>query len=67
VASAGGPYPEGDLRHVFIRQGAYDIVVTQDWIATWQIGAESGTITGLQTSGTLAAFPVQEREAVIVG
>jgi hypothetical protein len=67
VASAGGPYPDGDLRHVYTRQGSYDVVVTQDWTATWQIGAESGTIDGLQTTGTLAGFPVQEREAVIVG
>jgi hypothetical protein len=67
IASAGGPYPDGDLRHVYTSQGEYDIVVTQDWTATWQIGAESGTVTGLQTTGTLAGFPVQEREAVIVG
>jgi hypothetical protein len=67
VAAAGGPYPDGDLRHVYTRQGSYDIVVTQDWVATWQIGAESGTIDGLQTTGTLAGFPVEEREAVVVG
>jgi hypothetical protein len=67
VASAGGPHPDGDLRHVYTSQGEYDIVVTQDWTATWQIGAESGTVTGLRTTGTLAGFPVQEREAVVVG
>lgn len=67
VASAGGAYPDGDLRHVYSTQGAYDIVVTQDWTATWQVGAESGTVDGLRTTGTLAGFPVEEREAVIVG
>lgn len=67
IASAGGPHPDGDLRHVYTSQGDYDVVVTQDWIATWQVGAESGTVTGLRTTGTLAGFPVQEREAVVVG
>lgn len=67
VATAGGPYPDGDLRHVYITQGTYDVVVTQDWVATWSVGGDSGTVTGLQTTGTLAGFPVEEREAVIVG
>jgi hypothetical protein len=67
VATSGGPYPNGDLRHVYTRKGDYDIVVTQDWTATWNVGGEGGTVAGLQTSGTLAGFPVQEREAVLVG
>jgi len=67
VATAGGPYPDGDLTHVYIYDGAYDVVVTQDWTATWTIGPESGTVGGLQTQGTLTDFPVEEREAVIVG
>ena len=67
VATVGGPYPDGDLRHTYIRQGAYDIVVTQAWEATWQVGGESGTVTGLVTEAVLEGFPVQEIEAVIVG
>ena len=67
VTSTGGPYPTGDLRHVYTRKGDYDIVVTQDWTATWAVGGEGGNVTGLQTIGVLPAFPVEEREAVIVG
>ena len=67
VATVGGPHPDGDLRHTYIRQGAYDVVVTQAWVATWQVGGESGTVTGLVTEAVLAGFPVQEIEAVIVG
>jgi hypothetical protein len=67
VASAGGPFPTGDLTHTYLRQGAYDIVVTQAWVATWQVGGESGTVDGLLTEAVLEDFPVQEIEAVIVG
>lgn len=67
VATAGGPFPDGDLTHTYLRQGAYDIVVTQEWVATWQVGGETGTVTGLVTEAVLEDFPVQEIEAVIVG
>lgn len=29
--SAGGPYPDGDIRHVYQRSGFYDVVLTQRW------------------------------------
>lgn len=67
VATTGGPFPDGDLTHTYLRQGAYDIVVSQAWVATWQVGGESGTVDGLLTEAVLEDFPVQEIEAVIVG
>lgn len=67
VATVGGPYPHGDLRHTYVRQGAYDVVVTQAWVATWQVGGESGTVDGLVTEAVVEDFPVREVEAVLVG
>ena len=57
VASVGGPFPDGDLRHTYVRQGAYDIVVTQAWEATWQVGAESGTVDGAGHRGRAGRLP----------
>jgi hypothetical protein len=63
-----GPYPDGEITHVWTRQGAYDVVVTQRWVASWSVGDESGIVRdGLTTEGTLADFPVEEVEAVVVG
>jgi hypothetical protein len=62
-----GPYPDGKITHVWTRQGAYDVAVTQRWVASWSVGGESGVVRdGLTSEGTLAAFPVEEVEAVVV-
>ena len=65
--TAGGPYPDGDLRHVYERHGRFDVVVRQMWSLVWTIGAQAGRIDGTQTQGVLAGFPVTEVEAVIHG
>jgi hypothetical protein len=62
------PYPDGELTHVWTRQGAYDVVVTLRWVARWSVGGQSGVVRdGLESQGILAAFPVEEIEAVVVG
>ena len=63
--SAGGPYPEGEIRHVYQRSGFYDVVVTQRWTLAWSVGGSGGRITGVETSGTLEDFEVFAVEAVI--
>ena len=64
--SLGGPYPTGDITHVYQDSGAYDIVVDFEWVAEWSVGGETGTIgTGLATTSTIEDFEVEERQAVI--
>jgi hypothetical protein len=65
-ASVGGPYPGGDITHVYQEMGFYDVVVTQRWTLDWSVGGAGGTITGVETTGTLADFEVFAVEAVIV-
>jgi hypothetical protein len=61
---AGGPWPTGRLTHVFIDIGIPDVVVTERWTATWQLGGEGGVLSGLRTEGRIDDFPVQELQAV---
>ncbi len=61
----GEPWPEGAITHVYRYEGAYDVVVTQEWSATWTFGDQSGTLPVTETSGTIDDFPVREVQAVI--
>lgn len=63
--SIGGPWPEGDVTTVYGDSGAVDVVVTQQWTADWSLGAATGTLGGLQTSGTIEDFEVRQIQAVI--
>ncbi|MGH9071548.1 MAG: hypothetical protein ACRDX8_10395, partial [Acidimicrobiales bacterium] len=62
--SAGGPYPNGTITHYWDYDGTYDIVVDEDWTATWTLAGASGTLTGLQTEGTIPNFRVSQVESV---
>jgi hypothetical protein len=62
----GKPWPDGEIRHVYIDVGRYDVVVTERWTATWQIGPWSGRLTELRTTGRIDAFPVEQIQAVIL-
>ena len=62
-ASNGGPYPDGDITHIYERTAVVDITVTQNWTATWSLAGQSGTISGLRSSGTLDNFAVREVQA----
>ncbi len=61
----GKAWPDGEIRHDYINIGSYDVVVTERWTATWQIGAWSGTLRNLQTVGRIDDFPVEQIQAVI--
>lgn len=61
----GDPWPDGDIVYTYQRVGRYDVVVTERWVATWRLGAESGVLTELSTSATIAAFPVEQIQAVV--
>ena len=64
TTSRGGPWPGGDLRHVWANVGRYDVVVTATWGATWSAQSDAGTIEGLVTVGRLDQFPVTQVQAV---
>ena len=62
-----GPHPNGEIKHLYQHDGHYEIRVRMVWTADWRIGTDhSGTITGLETSGTYPApgFEVFSRQAV---
>ena len=61
----GGPWPDGQITHEYIHIGAYDVVVTERWTATWSFGSESGTLDELRTVGRIDDFPVQQIQAVV--
>jgi hypothetical protein len=61
----GKPWPDGQITHNYRDIGAYNVVVTEKWTATWRLGGESGTLRTLQTTGTINNFPVEQIQAVI--
>lgn len=51
TTSQGGPYPDGDITHVYVEKSPKTtITVTQRWTATWQAGARTGTLSQLTTT-----------------
>ena len=64
-SAEGGPWPDGQITHEYIHIGAYDVVVTERWTATWSFGSESGTLSELRTVGRIEDFPVQQIQAVV--
>ncbi len=62
----GEPWPDGQITHECLHVGAYDVVVTERWTATWAFGSQSGMLTELRTVGRIEDFPVQQIQAVVV-
>lgn len=60
----GGPWPDGDITHVWTTAGSYDIRVVQRWTARWSLGSAAGTLDGLQTTGAIDDFEVRQLQAV---
>lgn len=68
----GGPYtfegkawPDGRITHTYLNVGTYNVTVTENWTADWQLGGESGVLRTLRTTGTISNFPVEQLQAVI--
>ena|SRR5581483_8689105 len=60
----GAPWPDGTISHTYTKTGAYDVVVTERWTATWSLAGRGGPLGGLQTVGRISQFPVDEVQAV---
>ena len=66
LTSSGGPWPHGDVRHVYTTQGTYTVRVLERWAGTWSVaGGGSGSVDGaLSSEGRIDAFPVMQVQAV---
>lgn len=65
--SEGLPYPNGNIQHTYDNVGTYTVTVTEAWTATWSLGPLNGTLSQLQTGGTIPNFVVRQVQAVIGG
>ena len=61
----GGPWPDGEITHTYIDVGHYDVVVTEEWTATWRLGPASGSLSGQQTVGRIDDFRVEQIQVVV--
>ena len=59
----GGPWPTGNISHVYTDRGVYDVQVTVAWTVRWQLAGDSGTLN-VSTEGALRGFPVEQLQAV---
>lgn len=65
ITSRGGPWPDGDIRHVWTTTCSCTITITQRWYGTWTIGDGGRPIPGVMvTRGTIRDFPVGQIQAV---
>ncbi len=64
-AFEGEPWPNGRINHDYLSVGAYDILVTERWTATYHFSGEIGVLRTLQTTGWIEDFPVGQIQAVI--
>jgi hypothetical protein len=66
LTSSGGPWPNGDVRHVYTTQGTYTVRVFERWTGTWSLaGGGGGSVGGaLSSEGRIEAFPVVQVQAV---
>jgi hypothetical protein len=63
----GAPYPDGSIVHTYDNIGSVTVTVREVWTATWALGPAHGTLNSLETTATIAAFPVTQLQAVITG
>ena len=64
TTSQGGPYPNGDVTHVYGDQAdSITIRVQQRWSATWSAGGPPAALDPLQTAAALS-FRVVQVQAV---
>jgi hypothetical protein len=63
----GGPYPNGRIFHTYDNTGTVTVTVREAWTASWALGPASGVLAALQTTATVAGFPVRQLQAVITG
>ncbi len=63
----GHAYPNGNISHTYDSTGMVTVTVREIWTATWRLGAATGALTALQTTATIAGYPVEQIQAVVTG
>ena len=63
-ADAGAPWPDGRITHGYTRATTVDVVVAEQWQATWALAGRTGNLTALRTEGRIEDLPVREVQAV---
>jgi hypothetical protein len=61
----GRAYPNGTIFHTYDNTGTLTVTVREVWTAAWALGPATGALNTLQTTATIAAFPVDQLQAVI--
>lgn len=66
TTSQGGPYPNGDVTHVYTEDDDVTVTVEAFWTASWTLAGAGGQLPEhpVSTEGTLD-LPVEQRQAVI--
>jgi hypothetical protein len=59
-ATAGGPWPDGTITHVWTSAGTFTVTVFERWSARWALGGRGGALAGLRTEGAIPAFQVEQ-------
>ncbi|MGH9122605.1 MAG: hypothetical protein ACRDYC_11815 [Acidimicrobiales bacterium] len=62
----GEPWPNGQITHTYEDVGTFTVTVTENWTATWSLGAGAGALAALHTTATIPGFAVRQVQAVIV-
>ncbi len=57
TTSAGGPYPDGDVRHTYLREGVYQVTVTMGYRGEYAV--DGGPWRDVGSSVTISASPVR--------
>jgi hypothetical protein len=69
LSTTGGPWPDGDVVHVYETVGDADVTVTQTWSVTWTYDGFTGTIATLDgapiQTATTVVLPVDQVQAVV--
>lgn len=65
-ASEGLPWPSGRIRHTYDVAGSYDVVVREDWTASWSLGAASGTLGVLHTQASIRGLQARQLQSLII-
>lgn len=65
VTRQGGPWPHGDITHVYTdTQAEAPVHVTQRWKASWRVGNQTGVIADQLFTESTLLLPVREIQAV---
>jgi hypothetical protein len=61
----GEPWPSGEIDHTYDVAGKVRVTVVEHWSASWSLAGVTGTLGGLHTEASIAAFPVEQLQAII--